>query len=52
MTQIDAQTQTLQHIELLGNIRNLDENLQTAVKVFPGISKALQNTIKVLPKRT
>ena len=41
MTQIDAQTQTLQHIELLGNIRNLDENLQTAVKGISGYFKGL-----------
>ena len=41
MTQIDAQTQTLQHIELLGNIRNLDENLQIAVKGISGYFKGL-----------
>ena len=41
MTQIDAQTQTLQHIELLGNIQNLDENLQTAVKGISGYFKGL-----------
>ncbi|XP_022784758.1 uncharacterized protein LOC111325252 isoform X1 [Stylophora pistillata] len=38
---ISLQTQTLQHIELLGNIRSLDENLQTAVKGISGYFKGL-----------
>ena len=38
---IKLQTQTLQHIELLGNIRNLDENLQTAVEGISGYFKGL-----------